>query len=163
MLNHSDASAAQHRAVGSTFKCSTTMLLALELFALRLEEQVEATFDDLELSIAGVVLTDANQRLFYSRAEMVRQFRLGSGDAGLISRIDRVLSKIRTEINDYAKSPAVQSSTVKRLERERTRLAERLRPFRERDLIELYQSLWQSADILKEACRQEETTYPTKR
>jgi DNA helicase II / ATP-dependent DNA helicase PcrA len=160
MLNGGESSNAHRRTSGSAFKCSATMLLALELYAQRLEEQVEAAFDDLELSIAGVVLADANQRLFYSRAEMVRQFRLGSGDAGLVSRIARVLSKIREEINDYAKSPAVQSSTVKRLERERTRLAERLRPFRERGLIELYQFLWQNIDILNEACRQEETTYP---
>lgn len=142
---------ARRRMVASAFKASPTMRAAIDLYLARQEVAIEEAFDDLELSIVGVVMVDPNQRIFYSKEDMVRHFRQASDANGVAGRIDTVLNRVRVEIADYGRIATVQTTTVRRLERERQRLADRLKPFKTRNLMDLYTALWQESALLTEA------------
>ena len=141
----------QARIIGSAFKSSAAMLTSIETFVHDLDRQVEAAFEDMELSIYGQVITDASQRIFYHKSEMQDLYRLSRISTSLVESIENVLQSIVKRIAEFEKTSWISARdgegrnplaiTVRRLQQEKQKIESLMRPYTSHTLTALYTSL----------------------
>ena len=156
----------------SAFKSSPEMLALIEQFIKQLDRQVEAAFDDMEFSIYGQIITDADQRVFYRKSAMQDVYRLARGSNSVTNSIKYVLQNLVDRIADFDRTTRIPERieekrtvknrdgsakeiieirnprliTVERLKEEYKRIENRLLPYVDYAITDLYKSLLQYAD-----------------
>jgi DNA helicase-2/ATP-dependent DNA helicase PcrA len=131
----------ERRAARAAFKASGQMLSAVAWAARTLEARIEDLFTDITLNTLSA--SSRGGRLFFSRDEMLRKFRAQSDTLPIVTRIEGVVKECASRLADVARLPYTQAATTRELEQHKRRLEERLKPFRDRSVVDLYRGLWE--------------------